>query len=331
MADEVSRGGFLLSYDGPALAAGSIDVRELAPALLSVGDLFYETNKVAGGRTDVGVHMRATRAGSFEVLLEIVLPLLPLAPEMNKGIRPRDLIRLLFGEPQRDGPLGLLGLIQAMRGEPLPPDRDAPALRDRRADSVVGVRSRSETAGEQPRERRSLSPEPPPPMPAQFNITIHGSPNITFRDLYNNTKIRKSVDGITKPLASTGIETMSIRSGPSEEPFVVIPKSDRECYESNGKEVILRDDVRTMELEIVSPIFRRRNRWRFHDGYATMYAYITDERFWTDVDEGESGFRKGDVLICEVRSVETSTRVGKLRVIHTIPRVLEHIPRNERH
>lgn len=238
MAEKVLARGFLLSYGGPALAGGSIDVRDLGPALLSVGDLFEEANSVAGGRTNVSVHVQATRRGSFEVLLEIVQPLLPIASDMIRGVRPEHLITYMFGEARCKGePAGLRGLlelIRVMRGAPLPPDPEEQSRLGRRSDSGIGQSSRAETLSEELREPQRQSPEQLP-VPTQFNITIHGNPNITIQHFYNNPKIRKSVDGMTKPLATPGIQEMTISDGQSEDPFIVIPKADRELLRVGRK------------------------------------------------------------------------------------------------
>src|SRR5687768_12925867 len=63
---------FELEYDGPALAAHEMDVRELAPALLSTADLVQELNRIVNpADPNVSVNVKATSDGSFLVWLSI--------------------------------------------------------------------------------------------------------------------------------------------------------------------------------------------------------------------------------------------------------------------
>src|SRR3954447_24454092 len=65
--------GLLVAYDGPALKDHTIDVRDLAPALLGAGALFEEANRVLNAdRASVRVRVRASREGSFQIDLQIV-------------------------------------------------------------------------------------------------------------------------------------------------------------------------------------------------------------------------------------------------------------------
>lgn len=53
---------FDLEYDGPALVEHEMDVRDLAPALLSAADLFQVLNRrINPGSRDIQVNIRASR------------------------------------------------------------------------------------------------------------------------------------------------------------------------------------------------------------------------------------------------------------------------------
>ena len=52
----MSSTSFQVVYDGPALAGSTIDVRELAPALLAFGDVIEQANfTLNAGRTSVAL------------------------------------------------------------------------------------------------------------------------------------------------------------------------------------------------------------------------------------------------------------------------------------
>lgn len=60
-------------YDGEALEAGRMEVRELAPALLAFAELFRDGNAILHpDDPPVSLHVQATERGSFDVYLVLV-------------------------------------------------------------------------------------------------------------------------------------------------------------------------------------------------------------------------------------------------------------------
>ena len=114
-----------LAYDGPALADGTMNVRDLAPAMFAVGDLFESANLVFNGRTaTVDVSLWATHGGSFHVIFNVILEV--VGTLMSAGLpngwkSASDLKDLLFG------PEGLIGLAVARKA---PANRDVQRLQD---------------------------------------------------------------------------------------------------------------------------------------------------------------------------------------------------------
>jgi hypothetical protein len=72
----VDRAGFIILFNGPGIEEGRIDVRDLAPALLSLGRLIDASNLVLyGDKQPIKVEAKAISVGSFEVHLEVVTSL----------------------------------------------------------------------------------------------------------------------------------------------------------------------------------------------------------------------------------------------------------------
>jgi len=116
----MSRAAFTIAYDGPALSDHSMDVRDLASAMLGLGQLCDAANAVLNGPSSkIKVHVKATSPGSFEIAFEIVQNIhqhflsLLTSPEASAAA---NLKSLLFGGGSLVGFPTLLGLIKKLRG-----------------------------------------------------------------------------------------------------------------------------------------------------------------------------------------------------------------------
>ena len=82
----MSHAEFTLTYDGPAVDAGTMDVRDLAPALLGVGQLIEAANRIVNGDTSVvKVRIRTTNPGSFVILFDIDLTFIKAISDILAG------------------------------------------------------------------------------------------------------------------------------------------------------------------------------------------------------------------------------------------------------
>ena len=112
--------------------------------------------------------------------------------------------------------------------------------------------------------------------------------------LFNNSRVRKAVEQVMRPLRKDGITQFEIRhrNKPTFE-----AKQDEVAYfdaptEHEG-ETVSTSETRLM---IVAPSFQEGNKWRVTDGSRNIFVAIQDPAFVGAVQQGSEAFRKGDFL-----------------------------------
>src|ERR1700733_2424669 len=69
----MSRATLTIAYDGPALREHAMDVRDLAPAMLGVGQLLDAANAALNGdNARIKVQVKATEPGCFQITFEVI-------------------------------------------------------------------------------------------------------------------------------------------------------------------------------------------------------------------------------------------------------------------
>jgi hypothetical protein len=277
---------FIISYQGEALNNHEMDVRDLAPALMSLGHLFDESNRALNqDKAEVKVQVKAVAPGSFELLFELSQKLSSQIGSILSG----DLITnaLTLKDLIFSGKEGLCWLLKKLEGQ-------APDTITDLGNGTVRIVFKNET----------------------YDIPV-----LLLR-LYQDLAVRHAIEGVFSPLQKTGFEKIEIKDK-HQSPLTVY-KEELPYFQAPAVEdEIILQDVREIAFSIVSLAFKEDNKWRLHDGNNTINAVIKDETFLRRVQDSLVSFSKGDYLICKVKITQKQTDTG-LKTDYEIEEVIKH-------
>eukprot|EP01136_Pigoraptor_vietnamica_P016668 Opistho-1_new@60867 len=288
----MSEAVFQLAYDGDALRDGEMDIGDLAPALLGLGQLVEAAGRIASGDdTRVTIKVKAHREGRFEILLSLAVDggsALWAFAKSDTG-QAADTLLGLLGITGIGSVVGVVQLVKWLGGRK--PDKI-----ERRNATEVAV--------------------------TIDNVTIVVDPAV-FQMAYD-PGVRSGLERVVAvPLDRQGIDEVRFGSKARGER---IRSEDRHAFR-----VPLSEDGDTFESRYVRPFsieklsFKPGQKWRLSDGHSPRSVLVSDEDFVRRVDRSEIRFAKGDVLICDV--IERSIRATNgFRSEYEIVKVLEHRP-----
>jgi hypothetical protein len=282
---------FSVLYDGPAIDSGRIPVRDLAPALLALGDLFVDVSVLTRPQQKpVGLSIEATSEGSFVVHLVL------------EAENAWDHVEELFASTGATALVNLWTL-------------------------VVGTGTGLFAIIRKIRNRKIASQETV--APGRIRLTFDDGEMFEISaevlGFYFNESIREKARAVIAPLTNPGIERIEFRSDTT--PGVTIETADVPAFEvPEIEDVPLSDNEVDMIAAIASVAFTEGNKWRLTDGDHTFYAAIEDENFLQRVNDGIEVFRKGDMLRCRMRVVQ-SERADGLHNEHHVLQVIQRFPR----
>jgi hypothetical protein len=283
---------FHVTYDGPALVTHEMDVKDLAPALLAIGELLDEANRVINdGKAAIKVNIKATEPGSVDVVLSAVQDFFSQTTSLfnsdgvNSILNVRELL-LILGIGGGGG--GVVGLIKWIKNRPIK--------------SVITL-----DTGDYQLEL------------SDGEVKIAKKLEI---QLFQAFKVRKSLETIIRtPLRKDGIERVSFKESNTTTQIV---KDESEYFEApDVAEELIDEQEIEQSLQIVNISFQDGGKWRFSDGNATFYADILDNDFIERVQKNQAAFAKDDVLRARLKRKQVIV-TGGIRTDYTIIKILEH-------
>ncbi|CUJ80717.1 MULTISPECIES: hypothetical protein [Achromobacter] len=295
---DMSNAKFHILYDGPALESNEMNVRDLAPALLALGQVLEDANTALNdGKAKIAVKVKASfKTGCFGIELDVVQTLLQQAQTLfsnEKVATAKQILEWLGLLLQTSAYAGgsLLGLIGFLKW-----------LRNRTIKRVVLLDD------------------------GLVRVELDDAHLVVEQqviELFRQTKLRQSLEGVLKPLETEGITEFAVTDQKQTKRFITVSRDDVPSLAAPElvPEVLSEQDVE-MNLQLVSISFRDDNKWRFSDGSTVFYATVSDPLFLQQVKSNEP-FASGDILKASLR--RTQSLVGDtMKTDYTLTKVLEH-------
>lgn len=286
MADSIQ---FTVAYDGDALESHEMDVRELAPSLLAMSDLFQEANQIINrGHAQVSVKVKGTfKTGSFPVDIVVHQSILDLLNFLNT---PAVVGALNLASLLGIGKLGFNGVLRVLLW-----------LKNRPIENVIKVDN--ETI------RLEVKQES-----LEVNMDV-------FR-LLTNIRVRRSIEKIVSPLKTEGVTRLSVKDQYNE--ILTINTIDVEYFDAPEiEEQQIEDSHSVTNLQLVNVAFQESNKWRFTDGTTSFFALVSDKDFIDRVQNNTESFAKNDILKVQLRKIQYEIETG-IKTEYEVLKVLNH-------
>ncbi|MBV8834166.1 MAG: hypothetical protein JO108_33625 [Acidobacteriaceae bacterium] len=294
---------FQLEYDGEAVATGLMDVRDLAPALLGLGDLLEAVNEeLNGDLTSVKAFADANfKTGSFDVNLRVIQDFIGQIKGFigSQDVKDAEEVIKTAGVAGKEAWLGFLSLKKWLSG-------------------------------------RSIEQKSEPDDDGRIRVSISGDVKFTKEEvlkLLGNDKANQAAERIISPLAHPGIDSVRFRDRQHVDTPITLEKSDITAYttapraveikELQDQQITERSSSRLTRIWVLEPSFIRGNKWLVEEASLKFYVDIDDNEFMDRVSRAEVPFTANTGLDVELAQLLRVAKNGRDTATYTVKKVNE--------
>jgi hypothetical protein len=273
---------FELIFDGENLHEGEIDVKDLAPSLISLSDLLDEVSgKYAPECPKISLRVKPNfEKKCFKINLEVAQSYYAQFVELfsSQEVQAWATVLSLVG-------VSGVGLLQLLK-----------KAKKRKPQKVIEI-EHTET------------------VKLKFDEGDDIVVDKRVLSLFQNPKARKAAERMFKPLKNGGVDKIKISKNQID--FLDTDTSDADSFDYEETNIDELESEGEKILRIISPSFQKGNKWRLNDGLRTSYYEITDQNFNNQVREKRLLFGINDFLLAKVKTFQ-KIEDGEIHTRHQI-------------
>lgn len=285
-----------IAYTGPLVDDGTMDVRDLGPALMALGKLVNDANKILNNDTSsIAVNVNADfQKGSFEIAFDCVRT---ISEQLTSLFTPTVTVDKILEYLGLASTLGFPSLVDLIKWGY---NKVIKSVKNNNDGTVTITDSNNE------------------------NMVV----NINIVNIYKNIGIRESYDELLKPTQRDGIESFEVRDYSSGEKKVVqsITKEISKAFEFNSSTIEDDTKISVQESDQWVKLLKvdfEDLKWRLQSGELKYYATFQDESFLNDIEAGRISFTKGDMLKVRLEQTQTVKPDGTIKNDYKVIKVLD--------
>ena len=284
-----------IKYDGPAVRAGTMSVRQLAPALLAIDSMFEAANKhINGDKAALDIKINAGfEPASFMFELVTEQSLINHVIDMLRSSDIQDaetIVKLLFGgSGVGGGAVSVFKLFKWLHGRK--------EVRREEKPGVVNYVDNSTNTG----------------------ITV----NLNVDGISKLPQIRRAFRDIDRPLDEDDMDSLEVRCPDGSKESVNRQEGESVRPPPDHDESTSRVEITETWLDIVAPVLSGKYQWRFKYGPLVVFARMQDKAFLKRVLDGEI-FQEGDSLRVTLETTIPLDDGADGRPSYAITEVLDH-------